>query len=223
MVYCVNNHITGKNYIGQTRKSLDERFEDHVHSGFRLHEAIKKHGRENFSIFPLDWANSKEELNEKEKYWISKYHSTDPDMGYNVYRGGIRKYDLYSSNAEIIEKIKSGTKNGMNKMSEEDKLNRKIKSRQTQIDKGIYKASGKIKSKKYSGSGNPNAKTIFLLNENKEEVQKFPSLLEASEALNLKTGKIRKYSSGKVIPRGLYRGYCFKMVKTIEIKKGLII
>lgn len=36
----------------------------------------------------LEWCFSNEELNEREKYWINFYNSTDPEIGYNIMFGG---------------------------------------------------------------------------------------------------------------------------------------
>ena len=46
--------------------------------------AIKKYGKDNFSIKQIDHAISKEEAFEKEAFWINYYNSTDIKYGYKI-------------------------------------------------------------------------------------------------------------------------------------------
>ena len=46
---------------------------------------MQKYGIEHFHIEILEKTSR---LDEREKYWISKFHSTDKDRGYNVLSGG---------------------------------------------------------------------------------------------------------------------------------------
>ena len=50
--------------------------------------AIYKYGKENFIVEVIDKANSLDELDNKEKFWISKYNSIDKNIGYNLTLGG---------------------------------------------------------------------------------------------------------------------------------------
>lgn len=86
-VYIIKNKINGKVYIGQTSQSLGARFNQHCNASHTslIHRAIKKYGRENFSIESLYCG---EDYNQKEKELILKYRSTDPTFGYNIQEGG---------------------------------------------------------------------------------------------------------------------------------------
>lgn len=92
-IYKVTNLINGKIYIGQTIHSIEERwnahcFRSHLDSHYSLfHNAIKKYGKENFKLELVDTADSFEELNEKEIFYIKKYNSLTPN-GYNMAEGG---------------------------------------------------------------------------------------------------------------------------------------
>ena len=58
-------------------------------SGIHLVRAIKKYGKENFSCKILEWCSSKDELSEKEKYYISQNKAPiNPDY-YNIEDGGL--------------------------------------------------------------------------------------------------------------------------------------
>ena len=86
-IYKTTNIINKKIYIGQKRAAefLGVKY---LGSGKYLANAIKKHGKDNFIVEKIDEANDKNELNEKEKYWIKFYNSTDSSVGYNISFGG---------------------------------------------------------------------------------------------------------------------------------------
>ena len=91
----------GKIYIGQTTKTLEGRIKSHASdiksskrkTMFQL--AILEYGIESFIWEQIDTAESKVELDEKERYWINKSKSMEPSLGYNNKEGGIgTKYSL---------------------------------------------------------------------------------------------------------------------------------
>ena len=90
-IYKITNTKTGKVYIGKTTKSLNDRLQGHINNAdkgnnFKLSLAIRKYGKENFIIEPIDFAETHEELNEKEIHYISEYNSLED--GYNMTMGG---------------------------------------------------------------------------------------------------------------------------------------
>ena len=127
-IYKITNLLNNKIYIGQVyNKSIYDRFRRHISeakptSKSYIGRAIAKYGFENFTIKEIDTANTLEELNEKEKYWIKYYNSTDLNYGYNLTPGGDggNTY-LCKSNDEMREIKKklsdanSGSNNGMAK------------------------------------------------------------------------------------------------------------
>lgn len=86
-IYLTTNSITNKIYIGQKKsnKFLGDRY---FGSGKHLKESVKTYGKESFNVKMLCECFSKEELDEKEIYYISIYNSTDPSIGYNISHGG---------------------------------------------------------------------------------------------------------------------------------------
>lgn len=93
-IYKIINKINGKVYVGKTEDTPELRFNEHLRTVKRgvkqskLYSAIKCYGPENFMVEELDTANSRDELNQKEKYWIEKLDSRNPNVGYNVSSGG---------------------------------------------------------------------------------------------------------------------------------------
>jgi hypothetical protein len=83
-IYKITNLLNSKIYIGKDTKSNP----NYYGSGSIIKRSIKKYGIENFTKEIIDRAETKEELAEKEKYWISYFNSTNKDIGYNISSGG---------------------------------------------------------------------------------------------------------------------------------------
>jgi group I intron endonuclease len=85
----------GKCYIGQTTKNLNIRMNGHLNDKARKNpafcNAMNKYGKDSIEWEIIDEAFSLEELNEKEKYWISFFNSyinAINSNGYNMTLGG---------------------------------------------------------------------------------------------------------------------------------------
>lgn len=121
-IYKITNLVNSGVYIGQTSKSITERFSDHVTvsnnyvdgtDGYsHLYRAMKKYGVDNFIVEEIDSGNSKEELNEKERYWIAYYRSQDV-ICYNIADGGTggNTWDNHTDEEKLIIGNKISTAN----------------------------------------------------------------------------------------------------------------
>lgn len=87
-IYKTTNLLNNKIYVGQHK--FDEPFIDknYYGSGTLLLKAIQKYGKENFKVELLESCDLKQDLNEREKYWIDKLNSTNKEIGYNITSGG---------------------------------------------------------------------------------------------------------------------------------------
>ena len=94
-IYKIVNLINGKVYIGQSQ-NISQRWIAHRSRPFNtncaqydcpLYRAIRKYGLENFSFEVLE-ETDKEQLNEKEIFWIAEFNSNNPNKGYNLTSGG---------------------------------------------------------------------------------------------------------------------------------------
>lgn len=81
-------------YIGQTRKTIQDRFKEHICSAFNpndisysthLKRAIRKYGVNSFTVESIEQCDE-DQLNDREKYWISYFDSMA--HGYNMTLGG---------------------------------------------------------------------------------------------------------------------------------------
>jgi len=98
-VYIIINHITDKIYVGKTvtknlQKYLCEKLHDARTDKYQgrshLFRAMKKYqGPEGWSIYPLiSTLTTNEEICFWERVLIAQYDSQNPDIGYNICRGG---------------------------------------------------------------------------------------------------------------------------------------
>lgn len=93
LVYRIRNLVTKKVYIGQTRFKAEARWNVHKKNAIggdrsRLYSAIRKHGPEVFRVEVLYTAESPEELNAMETFFIVLHQSHRPENGYNMTLGG---------------------------------------------------------------------------------------------------------------------------------------
>lgn len=86
-IYKITNIQNNKVYIGQTIRPIKDRFHRHLNDAINnildthFARAIRKYGKENFIIEQIDQAQTQDELNKKEQYWIQYYNSVNE--GYN--------------------------------------------------------------------------------------------------------------------------------------------
>lgn len=92
IIYIIKNNINDKVYIGQTITNIKTRFNQHCKNStlksrhYKIYNAIKKYGKENFYIEVLESNIEIDKLDEREIYYIEKYNSFK--KGYNSTKGG---------------------------------------------------------------------------------------------------------------------------------------
>lgn len=102
IIYKTTCLLDNKIYISQDSKNNPK----YYGSGkYLLNNAIKKYGKENFKKEIICECIPKEELDEKEKFWIKELNSKYPN-GYNITGGG---GDTYNNSSEEV-KIRMRTK-----------------------------------------------------------------------------------------------------------------
>jgi group I intron endonuclease len=92
IIYRAVNKINGKIYIGQTINTLKQRVYQHKseaklrNSNIKFLNAILKYGIDGFVWEIIEYANTIEQLDKLEKYYINKYNTVED--GYNSKSGG---------------------------------------------------------------------------------------------------------------------------------------
>lgn len=91
-IYKYTNLINGMVYIGQTKQTLQQRDYKHqiqLNDNTYFHRALKKYGRENFSLELVEENIPFDKLDEKEKFYIDFFDSFyTTGKGYNLTQGG---------------------------------------------------------------------------------------------------------------------------------------
>ena len=120
LIYIIGNTVNSKVYIGQTKTSVEQRWQEHLrHAKYGtqiINRAMRKHGVDKFYIRTLEICTL-DVLDYREIYYIDLYDSTDKTKGYNVSIGGKtpkfkRKHlsiatlvDLYLNEGKTLEEI----------------------------------------------------------------------------------------------------------------------
>lgn len=94
-------------------------------SGHLLKQAYVKYGLENFNKEIIQFYNGIDELNEGEIYWIAKFNSTNPEIGYNLTYGGGNGIHTDESRRKMSEQQK-GEKNGFFGKHHSEETKRKL-------------------------------------------------------------------------------------------------
>ena len=122
VIYMTVNMLDNKFYIGK-----DEKNKNHYYgSGLYLNRAIKKYGKENFKKFILQICSNRNELNERERFWIKLTKAQE--LGYNIADGGQGGYTGPASTKQIETRILNGLKSKGRKLNLSDEQKYKIGS-----------------------------------------------------------------------------------------------
>lgn len=200
IIYKATCKITGKVYIGQTRKQMEVRRYEHIRDAFTLNvsttfaNALRKYGKENFEWEVIDNAVTQEELDEKEIYWISEYNSTVE--GYNMLPGGsynpmdnVLIYNKHLTKVQSIEFRKKHSilmkevvsKNGFSE-DHRQKISQKLKGNKHFLGKSHSPEWGVQRSQMLSGEKHP-----MYGKKHSEEVKKRISEVARNQKMGAKT------------------------------------
>lgn len=114
IIYLAENSFNCKLYIGMTNQRLSGRKSMHKFASKKskchFANAIRKHGWDTFTWHVIDKWNSRDEGEEKEKYWINLLMSNNPHLGYNLTEGGDGGDTSWAFTDETRRKISDGSK-----------------------------------------------------------------------------------------------------------------
>lgn len=109
-IYIYRNKINGKRYIGQTTKTVEERYSNG--RGYKnqvFGRALKKYGRENFDLIYVEVKD--ENLDAIESALIKEFDTTNPKYGYNRESGGNKNKHPSEETKKKNSEAQKGEKN----------------------------------------------------------------------------------------------------------------
>lgn len=103
-IYMYENKKDKKRYIGQSI-NIQKRKNEHLHgckNTSKFDNFLRKIGEDCF-VFSILEECSKEELDERERYWIKYYDTQNPEKGYNLTEGGQSQRGEENIQAKLTE------------------------------------------------------------------------------------------------------------------------
>lgn len=190
-IYRIWNDINGKDYIGKTLNTIENRWKEHC-SDYKksrcekrpLYEAMNKYGIEHFHIEQIEKCSA-DILSEREIYWIEQYDSFV--SGYNATRGGDGKfyvdidiiYNLWTEGNNIAQ---------IHEITGYDKQTISIHLKNNNV------SSDEIENRRQEQQ----RKVVLQLDKNTNEIiNRFPSIKAAARSINKNHYHISDVCNGK--------------------------
>lgn len=217
IIYKITNKNNGKVYIGQATGKLSKRWSQHsclLSPGCPiLKKAIQKYGKESFVLTVICKANSKEELNHREKLCIGLFNTITPS-GYNLSSGGESK-NTHPNSIKKMSKALKGQKRSKEtilrmRLAQSIRKGRKLsqftKDKMSAAKKGVarpewvkLKISHSTKGKNShvfgkTGKNHPRSQSIRCLNDN----LLYESMSAAAAFYKMNAGLITQQIQGKI-------------------------
>ena len=90
VIYTITNIKNNTKYVGQTSRPFETRIAEHCRgysTTAAVDKIIKEEGIENFKFEIIEECQTREQMDEREIYYINKYNTIYPN-GYNKTKGG---------------------------------------------------------------------------------------------------------------------------------------
>lgn len=190
-IYKITNNVNGKIYIGLTTKGSGVRYRQHwnesrIGEPAPIHKAMRKYGEENFTVEILDFAETVDELKEKEKYYIAKYNATDKSIGYNISLGGDGNFG-YTHSEEIKQKLRELA---LNRPPASEETRRKI----SEANLGRKPNENTLNALKMRNA--KTSKIICQFDKDLNFIAEYPSIAEAARQTGIDRTTIQKQLNG---------------------------
>lgn len=193
-IYKITNKLNNKIYVGQTIRDPQVRFLEHMNDSVSqdyFHQAIRKYGPDNFKLEIIDKAQSIEELNQKETFWINELSSYAccGSNGYNTTYGGQdnpmthqnvkEKHNKIMRSDEVRKKISETMKQKVVKgelFNEEHRKHLSESMKGNQHYKGHKRTPEAIKA-----TSKALYKKVYCVDESGAVIKSFDAVIEAAE------------------------------------------
>lgn len=199
----------GEIYIGQTKKSLNERWCDGYYGCNKIYEAILKYGKHNPNIkkeFITDQLYQ-HDADEIERYYIQYYNSIPNTIVLNEQNGGVTGFKLSKKAKEKISKSeKEYYKNHPEKAEKHSKYMKQFYEDHPEEKEKMRKIGQEV-HKKYPELRKASSKKIIQYTYNMQYVSSYNSLKEAAETTGINEISISGCLRNKTYTAGNYRWY----------------
>lgn len=180
-IYKVTNTVNGKMYIGQTKRTIDLRWKQHIYNSFKdspfdkgpFHLAIKKYGAEAFVVEEVEKCKN-EDLNKRETFWIKHFDTFH--NGYNITTGG--EHPLRWEGEEILPLWESGL--GVKEIAQKLGISKRIVADRLRVE-GISASETIARGMKESGKAK--RMPVYMYDRQGNYVKEFKSKQEAAKAI----------------------------------------
>lgn len=193
-IYKITNDFDEKVYIGQTTRTVELRFRDHLkqsaaedRKSLHLYTAMNKYGKEHFKVDTIDTADNQTELNEKERYWIKHYDSIE--NGYNILEGGNDINPMSSTIVKNKHDIKMRSTETRSKISKTMRVLRttvgfsethKQRIRESRVKRKLERAARGLSFYEHPENLASRSKAVFCILDTGEKFE-FKSILDAGK------------------------------------------
>ena len=195
-IYIIKNDINNHVYIGQTSRSIEIRWKEHIRQTNQIvNLAIQKYGVEHFWVEQIEECDDNL-LDERERFWINQYNSFND--GYNVTTGG---QDNQKAQTNKVQEVLNLWNKGLtvNRIVDQTKLN--VETIRNYLNKnGITHEQIKKRANVYIGQAK--AKIIYQYSSDNQLIQSWSSTAEAVRHGYIKSSIQRSLKDNK--PHGGY-------------------
>ena len=238
-IYKITNQINGKVYIGQSI-NIEHRWKEHIQEAkhgdkkYKIYLALRKYGIENFKFEILEECQ-REELNEKEIFYIEKYNSYYD--GYNSNLGGQGKgfqkvinpeeiYQLWDAGLSMKE-ICDELKNKVGHTTIKKYLSNYKNYSATESNRRGILRSEKVKNHLNNYDGCYQCNKVYQYDLWGNFIAEYSSYAEAERKTRTNKDTIGRVINGKQEQAGGYQWVSDKsevkdLTKTIRLKFGVI-
>lgn len=202
IIYKIYNDVNSKLYIGQTTKSLEERINGHHASMIggqdtHLYRAMRKYGWDKFHFEIVSRANSQDELNYLEEYYIRELDTIR--NGYNMAPGGSKnvmyspivaaKHDAKMRTDSVRKKISESMKKSYASRGGPSEEHRKhlsqakkeyYKTPESELTREKFRKSFNLSPEHYKALNDSKNKSVYCINESNEVVARFDRVKDAA-------------------------------------------